>query len=457
MSFAPYLDPAPSPLPSPRLPTLADLDRRRAELLAWRLGATPAQSAAASSDDSQCPDNWPALSPSALYGLAGEVLRVIGPHSEADPAAILLQFLAAFGNLIGPGPHCVVESTHHSLNLFVVLVGESSKARKGTSWGHIRRLIEEVDAEWVNQRVTGGLSSAEGLINEVRDQELATDRRLFALSDEFASVLRVMGRDGNALSPILRSAWDSGNLRTLVKHDPLKATGAHISLVGHITRHELLRYLSDTESHNGFANRLIWTCVRRSKCLPEGGRIPQHELAAVAAEVKRALDWTVSEPEREFQRDPDARQLWAKVYPSLSEGQPDLLGAATSRGEAQVLRLSAIYAALDCSPVVCVPHLRAALGLWKYSYLSARLIFGDATGDPMLDRIRECLDAAGPDGLTRTEISDLFKRNASSERIDQALQKLTSLGLVINRQVPTEGRPIRVWSAVDPRAVSQSV
>jgi hypothetical protein len=219
----------------------------------------------------------------------------------------------------------------------------------------------------------------------------------------------------------------------------------------------LLRYLSDTESHNGFANRLIWACVRRSQCLPEGGRIPQHELAALAGEVKRALDWTVSEPDREFCRDPDARQLWAKVYPSLSEGQPGLFGAATSRGEAQVLRLSAIYAALDCSPVVCVPHLRAALGLWKYSYLSARLIFGDATGDPMLDRIRECLDAAGPDGLTRTEISDLFKRNASSERIDQALQKLTSLGLVINRQVPTEGRPIRVWSAVDPRAVSQSV
>ncbi len=70
----------------------------------------------------------------------------------------------------------------------------------------------------------------------------------------------------------------------------------------------------------------------------------------------------------------------------------------------------------------------------------------------MLDRIRECLDAAGSDGLTRTEISDLFKRNASSERIDQALQQLTSLGLVTNRQVPTEGRPIRVWSAVDPRA-----
>ena len=123
--------------------------------------------------------------------------------------------------------------------------------------------------------MTGGLSSAEGLINEVRDQELPTDRRLMAVSDEFASVLRVMAREGNTLSPSLRSAWDSGNLRTLVKTDPLKATGAHISLVGHITRTELLKYLNDTESHNGFANRLLWTSVKRSKCLPEGGLVPE--------------------------------------------------------------------------------------------------------------------------------------------------------------------------------------
>jgi hypothetical protein len=44
MSFAPYLDPAPSPLPSLRLPTLAGIDRRRAELLAWRAGETPGPS-----------------------------------------------------------------------------------------------------------------------------------------------------------------------------------------------------------------------------------------------------------------------------------------------------------------------------------------------------------------------------------------------------------------------------
>lgn len=374
-------------------------------------------------------DGWPLLAEPALHGLAGRVVRTIAPHSEADTAAILVQFLTAFGNVIGPNPHCRVESTRHGLNLFAVLVGESSKARKGTSWGHVRELFKSVDAGWVENRVTSGLSSAEGLINEVRDVEPGvepTDRRLLVVSDEFASVLRIMGREGNNLSPVLRSAWDSGNFRTLVKHDSLKATGAHISNVGHITRPELLKYLSETESHNGFANRLLWVCVKRSKMLPEGGSVPLPEIAALASEVQAAVGWAAKHCE--FRRDDEARQLWAAVYPKLSDGLPGLLGAATSRAEAQVLRLSAIYAALDQSAFVRVGHLRAALAVWDYCFASARFIFGDATGDAVADRIRESLEIAGQEGMTRTEIRDIFKRHISGERIGQALKQLASLG-----------------------------
>jgi hypothetical protein len=75
----------------------------------------------------------PQLHEAALHGLPGRIVRLLAPHTEAHPAAILLQLLASFGNLIGPGPHCMVESTRHALNLFVILVGDSSKARKGTS------------------------------------------------------------------------------------------------------------------------------------------------------------------------------------------------------------------------------------------------------------------------------------------------------------------------------------
>ena len=89
---------------------------------------------------------------------------------------------------------------------------------------------------------------------------------------EFANVLKVVTREGNTLSPVIRSAWDDGNLRTMTKNSPARATDAHISIIGHITREEYRRELTETESANGFANRYCIVAVERSKCLPEGGK-----------------------------------------------------------------------------------------------------------------------------------------------------------------------------------------
>jgi hypothetical protein len=397
---------------------------------------------------SKSTDDWPVLPAAAPFGLAGDIVRTIEPHSEADSAAILIQLLTALGNLIGPGLHCTVESTRHALALCPVLVGETSKARKGTSWGHIERLGARLDPKWAAEHITGGLSSAEGLISEVRDDP-GIDRRLLVIQPEYGSVLRIMAREGNTLSPLLRSAWDSGNLRTLVKHNPLKATSAHISVIGHITRLELLRYLSDTEQHNGFANRLLWCCVRRSKFLPEGGSVPEAEIEPIALVLASVVEWARQKGDFEIRRDETAKGLWAAVYPRLSAGLPGLLGAATSRAEAQVLRLSAIYAVLDCSEVVRVEHLQAALAVWDYCFASARLIFGGKTGDPVGDRVCEALTDAGDAGLTRTQVRDLLGRHASAGRIAQALTQLAKLGIASRKMVGTGGRSIELWTATE--------
>ena len=233
--------------------------------------------------------NWPEpLDPAAFHGLAGQIVETIAPHSEADPAALLGQFLVALGNVVGRHAHFQVEATCHYLNLFLVLVGDTAKARKGTSWDHIRRLFEEVERESLLQpvgaeswadRLESGLSSGEGLIWAVRDagtDEKNTadlgvqDKRRLVVEGEFASPLKMTQRAGNTLSPVVRNAWDSGNLQTLTKNSPARATGAYISIVGHITREELRRELTTTEQGNGFANRFLWMCVKRSRLLPGG-------------------------------------------------------------------------------------------------------------------------------------------------------------------------------------------
>jgi hypothetical protein len=390
----------------------------------------------------------PTLSESALYGLAGLAVRSLAPHTEADPAAILLQFLAAFGNLVGSAPHCTVGPTRHGLNLFVVLVGESSKARKGTSWRQISSLFADADPGWVARRVTTARPTAYGIIHALRDQQPATDRRLFLLAEEFASVLHMLGQRTGQLSPLLRSAWDGGDLSVQNGSHLLHATGAHLSLVAHITESELAHHLSRTEVHNGFANRCLWTSVRRSQSLPEGGSLPPDQLSSLARELRRTLNWAQSQTEILFRRTPAAQELWRDRYPALSQGRPDVYGAATSRAEAQVLRLSAIYAALDCSAVVEAPHLHAAMAAWDYCQVSARLFFDAAPIDPTARRISEALNA-NPEGLTKGQISALFHRHVSRERIDLALQQLSSLGAVTRHIEAGRGRPSTLWAAVE--------
>ena len=66
---------------------------------------------------------WPEPpAPEAYYGLVGDVVRAVEPHSEANPVALLSQTLVFFGNVIGTGPRFKVESDWHRTNLNLVLV-----------------------------------------------------------------------------------------------------------------------------------------------------------------------------------------------------------------------------------------------------------------------------------------------------------------------------------------------
>ena len=139
---------------------------------------------------------------------------------------------------------------------------------------------------------------------------------------EFAAVLKVATRDGATLSPVLREAWDGKTLRTLAKNSPATATRAHISITAHITHEELARSLDSTEIANGFANRFVWVCARRSKLLPWGGSVRDHRVDGLALEVKRAAE-DARRP-GEFTFDGDATRLWEASYAKLTEAKPGL-------------------------------------------------------------------------------------------------------------------------------------
>ena len=157
------------------------------------------------------------------------------------------------GNLLGRTAYIHAGGDRHYTNLFVCGVGPTSTGRKGSATGPVRMFFEQVDPTWV-QCIQSGLSSGEGLIWSVRDpsyqreklsrrsSEYAnvavddgiSDKRLLIQQSEFYGALQVMRRQGNTLSPTIRDAWDRGDLNSMVKNSPARASDAHISIVGNI-------------------------------------------------------------------------------------------------------------------------------------------------------------------------------------------------------------------------------
>jgi Bifunctional DNA primase/polymerase, N-terminal/Protein of unknown function (DUF3987) len=405
-------------------------------------------------------ETWPTLHPDALYGLAGKVVALFDPHTESDPVALLLQFFVCFGNALGRGPYFLIEGTKHYTNIFTVLCGETGKSRKGTSGDRIRQLMTGVAFPWVDDCIQSGLSSGEGLIWVIRDEvikkdkegndvvavEGVDDKRLLLDEREFFQCLTVMKRDGNTVSRIVRDGWDGRDrIKSLTKNSPAQVTKPHISVIGHITVDELRRMLDVVSMVNGYANRFLFACVRRSKFLPFGGSLEQPAINTLAREINKVFEkWWLTE--NQITMDDEARALYANVYRQLSEGQPGLIGAITGRGDAQTIRLALLYALLDGSEQIRLVHLRAALALWKYCEDSARYIFGDAIGDPLTDDLLRALRSSGQ--MTRTEIRDLFKRNKDSGKIDAALATLKKYGRVRSemRSTGSRGPKVEVWS-----------
>ncbi len=407
---------------------------------------------------------YPVLNEAALYGLAGEVVRLIEPHTEADPVALLASFLAEVGAMLNRGPHLVLDGSYHPLLFWPVLVGRSSKSRKGTADRRMRTLFELADPGWTRGECKGTLSTGEGLAFAVRDpqdkHELVRekgrltgetvpvcvdsgieDKRLLLVQSEFGSMLRVMARDGNSLSGVIRDAWDGLTLAPMTKKDRVRATDPHIGIIGHVTKDELLRNLTGTEASNGFGNRFVWFFVQRSKELPFPSMPDDSKLAELASRVGRAIRDARSIGNIGMTE--SFREKWMAVYHALSADRPGLAGSLLGRAEAHVMRVSALYAVLDGQNDIDLRHLNAALVLWDYAEASTRLIVGDHTGDPEADTILRALRER--EALTDTDISGLFRGHADALRLQQAKTVLESAGLMYQERMTTDGRSRTMW------------
>jgi hypothetical protein len=408
---------------------------------------------------------WPIMESKATHGLVGRIARLATENSEADPVAIIGTALAYAAAEFGRSKYIEIgDSTHHSRHNNAI-VGESSRARKGTSYGPVRRIFrraEEIRTAPATlsfptgcrlQVTNGPLSSGEGLVWAIRDEVIGInketgeeeiidpgvpDKRLLVVEQELASAFAAFQRAGNNLSMVIRNAFDGLTIAPLTKNSRTKTTDPHICILGPITIEEL----------KTTANRFQWLLARRPKLVPFPTPMPNDEVEEIAQDLAAAI--------RKAHENPGAMTMsnaahvhWANVYPELTQSYPGILGAVTSRQETHAWRLAMTYALLDGADRIEIEHLEAALAFTRYAFDCAAYLFGDTEMDPVAERILKALADArreGMQGLTQTGINNLFGRNVPAAHLAATLKNLQERGRVVSTKQGSGGRPTILWS-----------
>jgi hypothetical protein len=211
-----------------------------------------------------------------------------------------------------------------------------------------------------------------------------------------------------------------------VKAGTVECANPHISISADITREELLGLLSDADRFNGFSNRFLWCFVERQGLKPFGGE--DINWGEEILELYSAVEF--AKKQKRIFMDRNAKEMWGRIYEELSEEIEGVVGAVISRSEAQVIRLSLIFALLDCSDHIRVEHLKAARAVWQYCEDSARIIFGG-----VLKVHQRILDFLKDGPKTIRELQDvLFKKNRKIGEINADLGTLSAIGRIYTKK-----------------------
>lgn len=392
------------------------------------------------------------LSSEAFHGVLGEFVRYVEPTTEADSAAILTQALVGLGIYIGSDFYKLAGDKQRG-KLFLVVVGNSSKARKGTAWGIVFDLLSSVDSAFTNKCILNGFGSGEAIIGKLKDSDDSessqkNDSRLVLAGGEFAQVLQVMNREGNTLSAVIRDGWDNRPMSSIVKHGEIKVSNHHIGIITHITNEELLSLLKGQHYFNGFANRFLYIWSKRSKLLPFPESLDSGRVAEFGYRIRDSIDSLRKKQNFELRFSPSASKIWEQIYNELSRDTYGTTGSILSRAEAQVIRISVIYAVLDGSSWIDDCHLNAALAIWNYSEVSVNRIFGRSilsNEDKLISILKEAKV------LRRSDVHAIMGNNSSSaeiERIKNSLIARQEIFIAMNGA--GRGRPVEEWIYVQP-------
>ena len=395
------------------------------------------------------------LPSAALSGPVGEWVLAASPHTEADPAALLVSTLVACGTVVGRGPHLWSGDARQSASLLAMVVADTPKANRGLSWSVTRRLLEVVDPEMARRQVRTGLGDGRPLLETLhsaalpdrrrRSERPADPTRVLVHDPSFTRTLALAGRPSSEVALVVRAAWDGQPIE--LGHGRHRVDEHHVGIVAHATTDQLSEHLTLRDPAVSFLNRFVVVVGRRQPPLVDEGNVPTEVVVGHGSRLRANLRQAGGLGRVE--RSPEAEARWRDAYPELAGDDPGgVLGILVARAARHTMRLALVHACSDASTQIELGHLEAALALWSYCRASAAEIASAVERNPadLASELLGALETAGERGLSLSEQLDHFGRNVPATRLRAARKELEEAGLAVSssERRAGAGRPATV-------------
>ena len=385
--------------------------------------------------------------PGAFAGLAGEAIESLEGLTSASRVGMLCSLLSAWGGLFG------TRTTFHGEQpsvLFTVLVGETGRARKGTTTSAVwTALSHAMTSGFMSVPISAnrwdGLASGEALVRTLSEAKGSDPGKpVFGLivEEEFERLLRRMrSSEGyqSTLDVYLRQAFDARMIQHLTAAKSVRVQPPYgVSILGNVTRETLRQNVSPDMARSGFANRFLWIPIQ------------ERDVA-----ISGAAAWHFPEGIQNALR--EARIAWAGgAHIAIADDALDLLndyahhlrelvglaGAMGARLHVIAARVALIHAAIDRSDVVHRGFVERAIALTEYARSGMTWAFRDDVGDEDANTLFAAVLGRFVDGLSTREAQAVVGR---SQRFMKARDLLIESGHIrlqtVTNRPQTDDKP----------------
>ena len=361
---------------------------------------------------------YPSLPDDAWYGQGTAYREAVKESTEASDTFHFGCWMSAAGAIIG---RTIYYKSPDEIfpNLFVLLVGRSGGARKGSAMGLSAKLIRDVKP---NMRPVRSMDSAQGLIRKMHGavpggglDDRMPPATILRLSEFKTLVVRAARKGTGDIFGFLCEAYDAPEyLENNVSKESASChngllvmqAGAQESVIEHIDKDDLVE---------GIGNRITyWPGEKKKRKAHTPDPDPQIWNPLVA-NLKEIEEYWHKRGQTRIHMTQEASDTWTRYYESLDDMLKEdiLIQILRERQHTNALKFALIHCGLDRSDFITNAHLKAAIAAAEYQHRAILALFSTFGASQWVkdeQKILEIVKDAGMEGIRSREVQRKFPR-----------------------------------------------